>query len=169
MFHAWKFIFLSTLSILLLSGCTASLEDRATNGIIAAKEAFIENDKDPTEEIEGIKLYKPIGFIVSDKSDPYNIIFKRNAETFILFINPNEEKDSRFFHDLLLADDSKEIIAEETFTKDGIFGFAAVITSGNETVELVASVGGIKMTTITKKNKVVDDLTHMMEIVRSVK
>ena len=146
-----------------------SIEDRATQGISAAKEAFFATAKDHNEEIEGIKLYKPTGFTISDKSDKHNIIFKRRDETFLLFINPNEEEDSHLFHELLLSDNSKKIIAEETFTKDGTFGFAAVMNSDNENVEIVASVGGVKMTTITKEKRIVDDLAYMMEVVRSIK
>lgn len=169
MFRAWKFIFLSTLSILLLTGCTASMEEKADNGVAAAKEVFFAEAKERTDEIEGIKLYKPAGFTVNDKSDAQNIVLNRNKETFILFINPNEADSSELFYELLIADTSKEIIAEESFTTDGVFGFAAVVKSEQEQVELIASVGGVKMTTMGKKKKVTDDLTQMMEIVRSIK
>ena len=69
----------------------------------AAQEAFHSNDKDQTEEIDGIKLYKPAGFKINEKSDAQNIIFTKNEETFILFINPNEKSDSKLFYDLLLS------------------------------------------------------------------
>ena len=83
------------------------------------------NDKEPTEEIDGIKLYKPTGFKISEKSDAQNIVFTKNEETFILFINPNEKSDSKLFYDLLLADQSKEIIEQATFNDGGTFGFAS--------------------------------------------
>ena len=54
---------------------------------------------------------------MNDKSDAQNIVFTRNNETFILFVNPNESGDSRLFYELLVADKSKEIIEEETFTE----------------------------------------------------
>ena len=144
MFQSWKFIFLVTISMLMLAGCNQALEDRAADGIQAAEEAFYANKKDRTEEIDGIKSYKPAGFVVSDNSDAQNIVFKKNKETFILFVNPNEEKSSRLFYDLLLADEKKDIIAEETFSENDVFGFVAIIQNENEFVELIASVGGTK-------------------------
>ena len=67
-----------------------------------------------------------------------------------------------------LADKSKEIIEQATFTDEGTFGFAAVVKSGNDDVELITSVGGSKMTTMTKKGNIEENLARMMEIVRSI-
>ena len=77
--------------------------------------------------------------------------------------------DSHLLYDLLLADQNKKIIAKETFTENETFGFAAVVESDNDTVELVASVGGAKMTTLTNEKKIVENLRVMMEVVRSIK
>lgn len=169
MFRSWNFMFLIAVSIFLLTGCGQSLEERATEGVKAAEKAFYSNDKDPTEEIDGIKLYKPMGFVVSNSSDAQNIVFKKNEATIILSVNPNEEKNSRLFNDLLPTDQSKEIVATETFTEDGAFGFAAIAQSDNEHVELIVSVGGAKMTTLSKESKISEQLTRMMEVVRSIK
>lgn len=169
MFRTWKFLFLLTLLLSLLAGCASSLEDRSASGVIAAKEAFFANDKDQTEEIEGNKLYKPAGFTISEKSDAFNIIFNKGNETFLLFINPNEKDDSRLFYDLLLADKGKEIVAEETFTDDGDFGFVAISRNDDESTELIVSVGGAKMTTITKKTNLENEVKVMMQVVRSIK
>jgi hypothetical protein len=168
MFRKRKFIFLLTIAVLLLTACGKSLDERAAAGVEASREAFHSNDKNHTEEIDGIKFYKPAGFAMDTKSDAQNIVFTKNEETFILFINPNEKKDSKLFYDLLLADKSKEIIEQATFTDEGTFGFAAVVKSGEDNVELIASVGGSKMTTMTKKKKVEENLAMMMEIVRSI-
>ena len=73
-----------------------------------------------------------------------------------------------YFMICFLADKSKEIVEQATFTEEGIFGFAAVVKSGNDNVELIASVGGAKMTTMTKKKKIEENLARMMEIVRSI-
>jgi hypothetical protein len=168
MFRKWKFILLLTISVLALAACGKSLDERATAGVEAAREAFHSNDKNRTEEIDGIKLYKPAGFTISDNSDAQNIVFMKNEETFILFINPNEKSDSKLFYELLLADQSKEIVEQATFTNEDTFGFAAVVKSDDDNFELITSVGGSKMTTITKKKKVEENLEKMMEIVRSI-
>lgn len=168
MFRGWKFIFLTLITVVLLAACGQSLDEKVTAGISAAEEAFHANDKDRTEEVDGIKLYKPAGFTISDLSDAQNIVFTKNEETFILFINPNEKSDSKLFYDLLLADQNKDIIEQATFEDEGIFGFAAVVKSGDNQVELIASVGGAKMTAMAKKNKIEEDLARMMEVVRSI-
>lgn len=168
MFRAWKFIFLMMMSILLLAGCGQTLDESATAGIEAARVAFEAGDKNHTEEIDGIKLYKPAGFTISENSDAQNIVFTKNDETFILFVNPNEESDSRLFHELLLADENKKILAQSTYKQDDLFGFAAVLASGDDKIELIASVGGTKITTLTKKKNIEVDLAKMMEIVRSI-
>ena len=58
---------------------------------------------------------------MNDKSDAQNIVFTKNEETFILFVNPNEKSDSKLFYDLLLSDKSKEIVEQATFTDEGTF------------------------------------------------
>ncbi|MCZ2257946.1 hypothetical protein [Sporosarcina sp. G11-34] len=171
MFRTWKFIFLSMMSVFLLVGCTASLEDASIAGVKAAKEKFLSEPKNRTAEIEGLELYKPTGFKVNDKSDAQNIVFNRNNETFILFVNPNESDDSRLFYELLVDDISKEIIQMEVIDENGVFGFVAVVKNDadKEKVELIASIGGVKMTTIAQKSKIEDNLVRMVEVVRSIK
>lgn len=97
MFRKWKFIFLLAMSVFLLTACNESLGESATAGIKAAEEVFHLNDKEPTEEIDGVKLYKPIGLIISEQSDAQNIVFTKSKETFILFINPNEKAIANCF------------------------------------------------------------------------
>lgn len=169
MFRSWKFLFLLVGALFVLGGCGKSIDQKAEDGIAAARDIFEQDGKNATEEIEGVALYKPAGFTIEDASDPQNIIFSNKDETFILFINPNEEKDSHLFHDLLKSQEKIEVIKEETFSDKGYFGFASVLKSGDGKVELVTSVGGVKMTTITKEKNIENYMASMMEIVRSVK
>uniref|UniRef100_UPI001CCABD8F hypothetical protein n=1 Tax=Escherichia coli TaxID=562 RepID=UPI001CCABD8F len=77
------------------------------------------------------------------------------------------DKNSRLFYDLLTrTEDDKRV--EEVFTDDGYFGFASIVKKGEDHVELVASVGGIKMTTITKNKNIEVNMGKMMEIIRSI-
>lgn len=168
MFRKWRFLFLMTLALILLVGCGKSLDDRTASGMEAARAAFLANDKKPTEETDGIRYYKPAGFTVTEDSDAQNIVFNKGNDTYILFINPNEEKDSHLFFDLLKADQNKEIVKESTFEEAGHFGFAAIVKGSKDEYELIASVGGAKMTTLAKKRNIEADLERMMEIVRSV-
>ncbi|MFC5604466.1 hypothetical protein [Sporosarcina koreensis] len=167
MFRFWKFLFLALLSITVLTACGKTFEEQATGAILSAKEAFQLHDQHVNDEVHGVSLYKPAGFTIDEKSDAQNIVMKKGDETFLLFINPNEARDSRLFYDLLTKTDDKERF-EEVFTEDGYFGFASVVKKGEDQVELIASVGGIKMTTITKNKNIEANMGKMMEVVRSI-
>jgi len=89
---------------------------------------------------------------------------------FILFINDREGADSKLYYNLLKEDSSKEIIKENTYEKNGIFGFSAVSKTDNENeFELIVSSGGIKMTTISQAKRIEENLSEMTKIVHSVK
>lgn len=165
-----KFIFLVIISVFMLTACGQSLEKSANDAVNSAEEAFHANNKETNEKIGETKFYKPISFKVEDDSDAHNIVLNKANNPFILFINPNEQKDSRLFYDLLIADEKKNIVAEESFTEGDTIGFAAVVQNGNDDqVELIVSVGGIKMSTYVKESKITANLPKMMEIARSIK
>ncbi|MCM3712114.1 hypothetical protein [Sporosarcina luteola] len=167
MFRFWKFLFLALLSIIVLAACGNTFEEQAEKGIAAAREAFQLHDKHVNDEVHGVSLYKPAGFTIDEKSDAQNIIMKKGDETFLLFINSNESRDSRLFYELSTKTEKKERF-EEVFTEDGYFGFSSVLRKGEDQVELIASVGGIKITTITKNKNIGANMGKMMEIVRSI-
>lgn len=167
MFRFWKFLFLAFLSITALTACGKTFDERATDAIASAKEAFQLHDQQVNDEVHGISLYKPAGFTIEEKSDAQNIVMKKGNETFLLFINQNEMKDSRLFYDLLTKSEDENRV-EEAFTDNGYFGFASIVKKGEDQVELITSVGGIKMTTITKNKNIETNMGKMMEIVRSI-
>lgn len=166
MLRLWKFLFLAFLSITVLSACGKTFDEQASEAIAAAKEAFQLQDQQVNDEIHGVSLYKPAGFTIAEKSDAQNIVMKKGDDSFLLFINPNEQKDSRLFYDLLMTTEDERF--EEVFTDDGYFGFASVTKQGEDKAELITSVGGVKMTTITKIKDIEANLSKMMQIVRSI-
>ncbi len=169
MSRIWKYLLLVIITTLLLAGCGRTVEERAKDGIKSAKEAFMLNDKKSNEDVEGIKLYKPAGFTINESTEAQNIVLMKNKEPFILFINPNEKKDSELFYELMNSDQGKKVISKKTFSHKGVFGFAAVVDIGDDQYELITSVGGAKLTTLTKKKNIEENMTKMMEIVRSIK
>ena len=60
------------------------------------------------------------------------------------------------------ADEAKTIIGEKSFTEGELFGFAAVLEN-DDRIELIASVGGTKITTLANKKDIENHLTIMME------
>ena len=61
-----------------------------------------------------------------------------------------------------------KIVEKDTFEQNGRFGFAAIIESSEENFELIASIGGIKLTTISKQQDIASNIEKMMMIVRSI-
>lgn len=152
----------------LLAGCSATIEERAAEGIEVAGKAFEDKAKNTNAEIGNASFYKPFGFEIQEGSDEQNIVLEKGGDTYVLFINPNEGKESRLFYDLLYADPSKEILETGTFERHNTFGFAGAAVGAGERVELVAGSGGRKITTLSEEGEVRKNLKTMMEIVRSV-
>lgn len=168
MARIWKLIAVLSVFMLVLSACGKTTETRVEDGLKVAAEAFKAEPKGQTDEVDGIKLYKPTGFKVDEGSDAKNIVLNKGKQPFILFINPNEEKGSQLFYNLLHAEENPNLIAEEKFSDDEKFGFVAVLQNDDGTVELVANVGSAKITTQTEEKNITADLEAMMEIVRSI-
>ena len=114
-------------------------------------------------------MFVPGGFSIQEDSDDTNIVLTKNSDAYVLFINPNEEQDSHLFYDLVQADKKKDNYALETFEQNGRFGFIAVLPSGEEQFEIIASIGGVKLTTISEEANILSNIEQMMKIVRSVK
>lgn len=164
----WKIMPFLIVIVVLLAACGKTVEEYAADGLKVGEETFQQKPKAHNEEIDGVKLYKPTGFKVDEDSDAQNIVFNKGKQPFILFINPNEAKNSQLFYDLLQADENLEVIAKEKFNDGDTFGFVAVIQNNDDTVELIANVGGAKITTQTKEKHIAKNLDKMMQIVRSI-
>ncbi|MET0785974.1 MAG: hypothetical protein ABWY25_04660 [Paenisporosarcina sp.] len=167
--RSWLRILLAPLVIISLVGCSASLENQTEDGIEEAKEVFQGETIKPNEQFEKVQFYVPGGFDILEESDESNIVLSDDQDSFVLFINPNEKQDSHLFYDLLLAEKKDMILAEKTFEQNGRFGFVALLPSGKEHFEIIVSSGGYKLSTISDKNKIAENMQQMMEIVRSVK
>lgn len=154
--------------ILLLTACGKTPEESAKETIKLARETFEYKPKATNEEIEGLQVYIPPKFKISNESDQQNIILTKGKQPFILFINPNEASNSKLFYELLHASDNLTILEEEQFTAENDYGFAAVIDYEDEMVELVVNAGGAKISTVTKSTNMHKDVQAMMEIVRSI-
>lgn len=158
------------LLLLGLSGCSQSIEEQIANGLQITETVFAEEPEQHTEQIDDIQLYLPAKFKVEDSLDDYNIAISKGKESYILFINDREAKDSKLYYNLLKDNDADKIIEETTYEKDDHFGFTAVLKTANEDeMELVVSSGGIKMTTISQAKYIEDNLREMTKIVHSVK
>ena len=167
MTRKWMRGILASLVVILCAGC-ASLDEQAVKGIEKAEKAFTEDAEDPNKEVNDIKLFLPSGYSVEEDSDETNILLSKGKDSYILFINPNELSTSKLYYDLMMSNKNINIIKEETFEADNRFGYAAILKNSEDRYELVSSIGGTKLTTISKEKDVSDNLEQMMTIVRSI-
>ena len=167
MTRKWMRLIIASLTVILLVGCS-SVKEQAADGMEHAKEIFQGEAEKPNEDIGKLKVFLPSGFEVEDDTDKNNILLSKGKESYILFINPNELPSSQLYYDLMIADTNLDIVEKNTFEQNGRFGFAAIIESGNENYELITSIGGIKLSTISKQQNIDSNLKKMMTIVRSI-
>lgn len=164
----WIHLIAVILVALSLSGCGKSIEEKIEVGVASAKSTFKEPAETPNTTIGHIQLFAPKGYTVEQGVDEMNYLLTKDKESYILFVNPFEKEDSQLHYDNLLADKTKKVLKSLDFEADGTFGFSAVVKYSDDEYELIVSIGGIKLTTISKPNKIEDKLTEMMKIVRSV-
>lgn len=165
----WLRVITASLAVILLVGCSSSINDQTTAGLEQAKQAFQGDAEKPNEEVNDVKIFMPSGFSIEEETNESNIILSKGKDSFILFINPNELPSSQLYYDLMMADSNLNVVEEKKFEQNGRFGFAAIIENSEDKYELITSIGGIKLTTISKQQNIADNLEQMMTIVKSIK
>lgn len=157
-----------TAGVLLLAGCAQSIEEQVTTAIASAETKFEEKPMLANKEIGQLSLYLPSGYSIKAGETDTNYIVTKGQDEYIFFVNPLEEANSQLHYQLLTEDETKVILKEEKFEQDGLFGFLAVVEHSNEQFEIIVSIGGKKMTTISSERNIDDKIVAMMEMIRSV-
>jgi hypothetical protein len=155
-------------SILLLSACNnASLKEESKATIKTVKATFNEKGKNPNKKSGKIHFYLPAGYEIKDES-PNNIILQNGSDTYIFFINPQEDTSSDVVYKATV-EQYKKLDTNETFINNNKLGFLTIKhLNDNKMNELTIGVGGAKITTQVKTSNLEDDSKIMMEIVNSV-
>ncbi|MFZ3589393.1 hypothetical protein ACOI1C_08955 [Bacillus sp. DJP31] len=155
-------------TLLLLVGCS-SIEDVVTETKDTVSKAFDAGSKGINVDKGSFSFYLPDSMEEKKNQDKQenNIILTEGKQAYILFINPLEKKDSRVVYESTLAD--QDYLLNETFEKDDQFGFVQVLEVDDKSFEVTVGVGGVKLTTVTKKNNVVKTSEKMMQIANSVR
>lgn len=166
--HKWIHMVVLFMMMLLLSACNQTVEEQTAFGMEDAETIFNSNPTATNKSIGHIKLYLPKKYGIEKGIDESNYTIVDGKDSYILFVNPNEKEDSQLHYSILKDDSNGEIIKEKTFQTDGVFGFSAVISQSKEQYQLVVSVGGVKLTTISEGKNIDEKLQKMMQIVRSV-
>lgn len=167
MTRLFKGALLLVISVLLLSACSANIEEeqKATNDKVA--NAFKSALKKANEKADDIRFYLPEGYNVKDKS-PNNIILKNGSLQYILFYNPQEGAESKVVYNATISN-SDEFQYKKTYKKDDQFGYLLIKELDDNLQEVTVGVGGVKITTELKTKNMKNEAEVMMQIVRSVK
>lgn len=160
---------LTLATALVLSACGKTVEEQADAGMMAAETTFEAAVNETNTTLGQIELYMPKGYTIEKGIDEANYTVMNKEDMYILFVNIHETTDSQLLYDILKEDTSKEMIKAETFETEGVFGFSAITKATEETSELIVSIGGVKLTTISPNKNLDDKLAEMMQIVQSVR
>ena len=157
---------LSLLLTILLMGCTISDEELTKTTIDITKQAFENTPMKINEQTNLFSYYLPEEFTVKE-TKKYNVLLEEGSQSYLLFVNENEEANSKVSYDTLVEQYEKPFITE-TFEDKERFGYLFVNSLEKNTYEVTVGIGGTKLTTEAKANDVSDAAKNMMDIVKSV-
>ncbi|WP_226085510.1 hypothetical protein [Mesobacillus sp. S13] len=151
--------------VFLLSACSASFSEQKAEIKEEVSTNFESQPEKTNTSSKDIDYYLPSGVDV-EKETPNNVLLKNESKTYILFYNQHESEDSKVVYESTVKQ-QKEWDANETFSKDGKFGYMLVKQLKEDQYQLIVGIGGVKLTTETENVK--EDAEAMMEIANSVK
>lgn len=169
MSRKWIQLFLLSAIVIVLSACNQTVEEQASIGMENAETIFNSEPNEVNKAIGQIELYLPKSYSIEKGIDALNYTILSGKDSYILFVNANEAQDSQLQYDILKQDGKNDIVQHQTFEKNGVFGFSAVIQQTEDKYEIIVNVGGVKISTISANKKIDQKIQHMMEIVQSVK
>ncbi|MBO8177770.1 MAG: hypothetical protein H0Z31_09995 [Bacillus sp. (in: Bacteria)] len=159
------FLFFLILSMM-LAGCSMSEADVKSKAPLKVQSELAKEGMEPNEKIGSYQLFLPFGMKVKENTKN-NIFLKKGSQTYLLFINKNEGLDSQVLYQQSTMQDDN-VIVNETFEKEGKFGYLLVTKVQEKEYEVIVGIGGIKMTTVTTLNDVVEQAELMMRVVDSI-
>lgn len=151
--------------VFLLGACSSSFSDDKNKANEAVAETFESKPEKTNNSAKDIDYHLPFG-VEMEKESPNNIILQNGSRTYILFYNHHEADDSKVVYESTLKQ-QEEWDGNETYNKDGKFGYMLVKKLKDKHYQLIVGIGGVKLTTETDNIK--KDAETMMKIANSVK
>lgn len=161
-------IFAVLLLLLVLSGCNSKSEAEVLQEAEEiAGETFESTESiEVNKELDHLSLYLPKNIEVKE-ADANNIILNDGKQTFIIFYNNLEAPTSDLNYQTSQSN-SKDQLLLKSFEDPDKFGYIQVLPGKEGEYELQIGVGGVKITTITTRAKMVHHTTELMKIARSI-
>ncbi|WP_078545028.1 hypothetical protein [Litchfieldia alkalitelluris] len=155
------------LFLVLLSGCSSSVEDVVKDTQTVTEQTFQADPIKPNQTEDIFAFYLPEEMTVESAEDN-NVILQKKEQLYILFVNPNEDQSSDVLYQSTIEATEQDIILNETYTDDSRFGYIKVEEVEDNSYQLSVGIGGVKLTTVTDLKNVKGDAEQMMQIVSSV-
>jgi len=157
------------LSLLFLTGCSVSIEDATQKSVDTFEETFKAQPLETSEDTDIFAYHLPTGFTIDSESEN-NIVLTQEEQTYLLFVNPFEPKDSEVLYDSTKVNLSN-LLVDHTVTDEGRLGYLLIspVDGEEEFYEVTVGLGGEKMTTVTDTSNMEASTKSMMEIISSVK
>lgn len=152
----------------LVVGCSVSVDEEIKKVETAVEEAFTDKALETNEKYEDFSYYLPTTMKIDSEEGNNNLIIKKGNQLFILFVNPNEEPNSKVMFESS-GPESQDDLVVKTFEDQDRFGYIIVKELDKNLFEIVVGIGGVKMTTQTKASEILESAQQMMEIVASVR
>lgn len=152
----------------LVVGCSVSVDEEIKKVESAVEEAFVKKPIETNEKYEDFSYYLPSDMKIDSEEGNNNLIMKKGSQLFILFVNPNEESNSKVMFESTGTETKDELVVK-TFEDQNRFGYIKVQELDKNLFEIVVGIGGVKMTTQTKASEILESAQQMMDIVASVK
>ncbi len=164
----YKIIIILIISVLFLSACNhASFKEESKAASKVAKTSFHEKEKKPNKKSGNIHFYLPNSYDLKEES-ANNIILVNNSITYILFVNPQEDKTSDVVYKSTV-EQYKDLEINEKFTDNNKLGFLVIKKLDDDMNEMTTGIGGTKITTQVETSDLSEAAKVMMQIAASVK
>lgn len=149
-----------------LYGCSMQSEEDALDSAVAGAEGVFASKKDieTNEKTSEFQFYLPQSLSVKEESEN-NIILSNGDNTYTVFYNNLEDPESKLNYES--AKDDKALVYE-SFEDENKFGYLQILPSEDSNYQIQAGVGGVKITTYTKKKDMEEKAEQLMKIARSI-
>lgn len=154
------------LLVFVVSSCSAkSIEETLNDAKIAAETVFKNEQLTKTNyDLDDISFYLPKKLVVKEKVES-NIILEDGKQTYIVFYNEHEKPTSKLYYK---TTENDEALSYKSFKDDSKFGYLQILPDEGKGFEMQVGIGGVKITTYTKKRKMEKDAEELMKIVKSI-
>lgn len=141
------------------------VEEVLSDAVEVAEKQFKDHSGEINTELAHFSIFLPEGFNVEEQS-AHNLILTKEEQTYILFYNELESEASRLNYNAV-SDENKNSKWLESFEDNERFGYI-YITELEEQFEVQLGVGGVKVTTISSQERLLEDVNDMMEMANSL-